>query len=219
MMKLKALTIFVCSSMAGYAIADNMMENDTQNGQPTTMAPANGMNNGQSSTKITTMDHAELINMINTTLADYAGKVDVSIMNSTVFLKGELPSDTDYEKVVTLVESIKGVKDVNAHSLTVKDSNQPMQDIYITSKVKGALIREDVMGKDIPSWTIGVETKNGKVFLSGTVANEQEKQKVADVVKDVSGVMDIDNKIVVGNVEPANGTDGNIMNDNNNNMQ
>ncbi len=199
--------------MAGYAMADDATTttNGMQNGQVTTQTPdqtaqPNGMQNGQMTTQTTGQVNPNLGNDVKTALSDYSGKVEVMVKGSVVYLEGELPSDTDYEKVITLAESTKGVTDVNADKLTVKDSKQPLQDTYITAKVKGALIQADVMGKDIPSWTVSVETKNGTVYLSGTVASNDEKQKVVSVVKSVNGVTQVDNQLVVGNVAPANGT-------------
>lgn len=212
-LKLKALAIFVCSSMAGFAMADDAMNgnstsNGTQNGQMTTQPT------GQPATTDTTpmatqpmsTDDTTVTNNVKTALSDYSGTVTVTVTSGIVYLEGQLPSDTDYEKVVTLAESVKGTKDVNVDKLTVKDSTQPLQDTYITGKVKGALIQADIMGKDIPSWTVSVETKNGTVYLSGTVANEQEKQSIVDVVQGVKGVSQVDNQLVVGNVAPANGS-------------
>ncbi|WP_133131145.1 BON domain-containing protein [Legionella yabuuchiae] len=210
--KLKTLAILICSSMAGYSMADDATTtNNVQNGQVTTQttspdAQTNGMQNGQMMTTTAAPANENLTSDVKTALSDYSGIVDVTVQGSVVHLEGELPSDTDYEKVITLAESTKGVTDVNADKLTVKDSKQPLQDTYITAKVKGALIQADVMGKDIPSWTVSVETKNGIVYLAGTVANDDEKQKIMKVVKSVNGVNQVDNQLVVGNVAPANGT-------------
>lgn len=135
--------------------------------------------------------------MVESTLAPYTDKVTVSVANGVVSLSGQLDSDTDYEKVVTLAEAIPGVTDVNADNLTVKDSTSPMNDTYITAKVKGALLESDIMGKDIPSWSVSVETKNGEVYLSGTVASEQERQTIVTIAKKVKGVTKVNDQMEI----------------------
>jgi len=190
LMKLKAVAILICSSLAGSAMANDPMTN----GGSTT----NGAQNGQTATQAAKPGDAKLTSDVNTALADYAGKINVSVKGGVVYLSGQLPSDTDYEKVITLAESTKGVLDVNVDGLTVKDSKNPLYDSYLTAKVKGALIQTDVLDKDIPSWSISVETKNGEVFLSGTVKSDQEKQEVVKVVNSVSGVTKVNDQLQVG---------------------
>ncbi|WP_165474786.1 BON domain-containing protein [Legionella nagasakiensis] len=188
LIKLKAVAILVCSGIASGVIADDAMTNGSNS----------GAQNGQMATQAAKPSDENLTSDVNAALADYAGKINASVKGGTVYLSGQLPSDTDYEKAITLAESIKGVLDVNADNLTVKDSNSPLYDSYITAKVKGALIQTDLMDKDIPSWSISVETKNGEVYLSGTVQSEQEKQDVVKVVSSVSGVTKVNDELQVG---------------------
>tara|TARA_Y100000588_G_C14144606_1_gene877734 strand:+ start:355 stop:1077 length:723 start_codon:yes stop_codon:yes gene_type:complete len=150
---------------------------------------------------------AEIKRTLQKALSEYAGQLQVKIENNQVFLSGELPSDTDYEKVVTVSESMKGVEEVHVDDLTVKDSEAPLQDTYITAKVKGSLIQADIMGQDLPSWTVDVETKNGTVYLSGSVSSQKEIDSVMDVVKKVKGVKDIDNQLVVEDKSPESPTE------------
>lgn len=144
-----------------------------------------------------TLSDNQLQPMVQSILASYKDKVNVTVKAGVVYLAGKLDSDTDYEKVITLAESIQGVTDVNADNLTVKDSNQPLKDTYITAKVKGALLESDIMGKDIPSWSVKVETKDGQVYLSGTVATNTEKQTILNVAKKVKGITKINDQIEV----------------------
>jgi len=133
----------------------------------------------------------------------------VSVQGGVVMLSGELPSDTDYDKVVTMAQSIKGVGDVNADGLTVTSSQNPLTDTYITAKVKGSLIQYDLFTADIPSWTIGVETKNGQVHLSGTVKSQQDLDKIVQIAEKVKGVKEVDNKMVVNGSDDEMKQNGN----------
>ena len=192
--KLKAIAILVCSGIAGGAIAAG---NTATTATPGTTA--------KQPAKVKVSDATVSAN-VNSALSTYSGKVKVTTKSGIVSLVGELPSDTDYDQVITLVESTKGVADVNVDKLTVKDSSSPMYDTYVTAKVKGYLIQSDLMGKDIPSWTVKVETKDGQVFLSGNIATQQEKDNVLKAVKSVKGVSKVNDKIVVGTATDSTGT-------------
>lgn len=153
--------------------------------------------NPTTTTTPVTLSDEQLQPMVQAILASYKDKVTVAVKSGVVYLSGQLDSDTDYEKVITLAESIQGVTDVNADNLTVKGSNQPLTDTYITAKVKGALLESDIMGKDIPSWSVKVETKDGQVYLSGTVATATEKQTILNVTKKVKGITKVNDQIEV----------------------
>jgi hyperosmotically inducible periplasmic protein len=68
------------------------------------------------------------------------------------------------------------------------DSNQPVTDTWITTKVKADLLAtENVSGLDIK-----VETVDGVVTLSGAVANKSQKDKAVAVAKQIKGVKSVD---------------------------
>lgn len=71
---------------------------------------------------------------------------------------------------------------------TQNDSNQPVTDTWITTKVKADLLAtENVSGLDIK-----VETVDGTVMLSGAVASQAQKDKAIAVAKQIKGVKKVD---------------------------
>ncbi len=170
---------------------------ETQNQKPLTDLKTTDTDQTATANENVVLSDQELKSQAEQALQEYSGQVNVVVNNGVIFLSGQVPSDTDYEKVVVLTESIKGSKDINAQSLTVKDSTQPLTDTFITAKVKGMLIKTDLFDTNIPSWTIGVETKDGKVFLSGHVSSEADKQKILDVVQSIKEVKGVDDQITI----------------------
>ncbi|HEY0333389.1 MAG TPA: BON domain-containing protein [Stenotrophomonas sp.] len=75
------------------------------------------------------------------------------------------------------------------------ESNQPASDTWITTKVKSDLLAtENVSGTDV-----SVETKNGVVWLSGSVKTQAEHDKAVAVAKGIEGVKKVDaSKLKVG---------------------
>lgn len=69
-----------------------------------------------------------------------------------------------------------------------RDSDQPVSDAWITTKVKADLLTTS----DIPGAGISVETVNGVVTLSGTVENRAQADKAIAVTKQIKGVQKVD---------------------------
>lgn len=122
-----------------------------------------------------------------------ASNIDVTTKKGQVTLAGNVSKGEEGSAAIEAANSTPGVKDVNTDKLMVNNSeSHPYRDAFITAKVKGAFIREELFGhQSIPAMDIKVETKNGVVYLSGTahnMAQEQEAIKLAKSVKDVKRV-------------------------------
>lgn len=67
------------------------------------------------------------------------------------------------------------------------NSEQPVGDAWITTKVKADLLASpNVSGLDIK-----VETSNGVVRLSGDVENQAQIDKAISIAKSIKGVLDV----------------------------
>ncbi|EIK53062.1 osmY-related protein [Stutzerimonas stutzeri TS44] len=69
----------------------------------------------------------------------------------------------------------------------VEQAKDAASDTWITTKVKSTLLAEDAT----PGMEIEVETKNGVVSLSGTVATEAEKEAAIAKARDIKGVTEV----------------------------
>lgn len=74
-----------------------------------------------------------------------------------------------------------------------KTTGEHIDDGTITTQVKAALLG----GKDIPSTDINVEVYKGHVLLSGFVTKESQKLDAARLAKEVKGVTEVHDKILV----------------------
>jgi len=73
------------------------------------------------------------------------------------------------------------------------DSAEPVTDTWITTKVKSDLLASsNVSGTDVK-----VETVNGVVSLSGTVATKAEHDKAVTTAKNIKGVKSVDSKALM----------------------
>lgn len=121
--------------------------------------------------------------------------IDVQTNQGVVTLSGNVDSDSQTSSLIELAQSIIGVKDINADNLKVANSQQPFTDMMITAKIKGLLIREDIFGtKDIASVNMSVETKNGVVYLTGAVDNQEQVKNAIKLIEGVDGVKKVEYK-------------------------
>lgn len=70
---------------------------------------------------------------------------------------------------------------------TMDNAGEAASDTWITTKVKSTLLAEDAT----PGMDIEVETNNGVVSLSGTVATEAEREAAIAKAKQIKGVRDV----------------------------
>src|ERR1035438_10635554 len=86
-----------------------------------------------------------------------------------------------------------GVSGGCAGTRTHDSTGEYVDDTGITTKVKAALLRDDV----VKSFEIKVETMRGVVQLSGFVDNADQKSAAARDAASVSGVTDVHNSLIV----------------------
>ena len=110
--------------------------------------------------------------------------------------------------ITSLLAAAVGLAHANAqaqdatehHDATHGESEQPVGDTWITTKVKSSLLaNQDVSGLDI-----SVETVNGVVSLSGEVDTQAEADRAVAIAGDIEGVTRVDSSgITIGGGETA----------------
>ena len=134
-------------------------------------------------------------------------RIDVSDSgNGVVTLKGNLDSQEAKDRAISLAQNTEGVTKVNdliavrtgEHSANApSDKRSPAMrtdDHAISVAVKNKL-RDDPVVK---ARDIDVDTRQGVVFLTGTVATEEEKDLAIRIARDTEGVKDVEANLHVG---------------------
>lgn len=70
------------------------------------------------------------------------------------------------------------------------DSEQPVGDTWITTKVKASLLADE----DVAGLEIDVETVNGVVTLSGNVESQAQVEEAKRIASNIEGVTDVDTR-------------------------
>lgn len=129
-----------------------------------------------------------------------ASKTTVEVKDAVVTLKGEASNAAQKELTTEYAKDIEGVKEVQ-NEMTIAAVAEPAErsegtkvdDASITAQVKTALITH----RSTSSLKTKVETREGKVTLTGIAKNAAEKSLVTKLVSDIHGVSSVNNEMTV----------------------
>ena len=158
---------------------------------------------GTTSTNGSTMSDSLITTKVKSELAansvTQALTISVTTNNGVVTLSGTSSTPEAASAAVQIAESTKDVTNVDASNLTVTGNSQPLSDTYITAKVKGMFIKNNLFthSSNISAATISVDTKSGVVYLSGTVRHHGEIKQAIRLAKSVDGVTNVVSTLTV----------------------
>jgi len=132
---------------------------------------------------------AAVVNAIKWDASIPANKVDVTVSQGWVTLKGEVEyyfQKIDAERAARRIAGVKGVSNL----IAVKPHPLPTD---LRQSIEKALIRN----AETDAKRITVEVQGSKVILHGTVRSYAEKQVAENTAWSAPGVTEVDNRIVV----------------------
>jgi hyperosmotically inducible protein len=128
-----------------------------------------------------------------------AAEITVTAKDQVVTLRGNIDSETAKEKALQLARETSGVTTV-IDEIAVRTAEtegdapdsgrsigEKMDDAGITMAVKSKLLDDP----DVKGLKIDVDTREGVVYLTGTVRSETEKAKAVQLAKETKGVRDV----------------------------
>ena len=131
--------------------------------------------------------------------------IDVEVNGNQAVLSGAVESDIEKDLAEQIALGVEGISKVD-NRLTVdanvkprssgsqRDFGSKVEDATVTAKVKSKLLWNDKTdGLDVD-----VDTRNGKVTLSGAADTQASKDMVARIARNTEGVVAVDNQLKVG---------------------
>ena len=118
-----------------------------------------------------------------------AGKVEVTVSQGWVTLKGEVDHYFQKRDAEPAIERLSGVRGVS-NLLTVKPQPAPQD---LKSQIQKALVRH----AQTDASRITVEVQGSTVILRGTVSSYAEKKAAEETAYSSSRVTEVDNRIIV----------------------
>lgn len=134
-----------------------------------------------------------------------ASKIEVTTRNGVVTLTGNIDSAEAKEHALSIAKQTNGVVEVK-DMIEVKrasgggDAPDPGRTIGVTIDDAGTTMRvkvllfEDPLAKGLK---IDVDTRDGVVFLTGSVGSENEKEQIIKRVRGAKGVKDVQANLTV----------------------
>jgi osmotically-inducible protein OsmY len=118
-----------------------------------------------------------------------AGKVDVTVSQGWITLKGEVDHGFQKRDALRAICRLSGTKGIT-NLITVKPQPTPQD---LKSQIERALVRN----AQTDAKYITVEVQGSEVILRGTVSSYAEKKAAEETVSSASGVTEVDNRIIV----------------------
>jgi osmotically-inducible protein OsmY len=119
--------------------------------------------------------------------------IKVDSEDGVVTLKGTVAHDYHKSLAQDTVAGLPGVKRVDNQLTVVGDQPSEHSDGWMTMKVKGVL----AFHRNVSASATEVTTENGVVTLTGKADSEAQKQLTGEYAKDVEGVTEVRNHLVV----------------------
>jgi osmotically-inducible protein OsmY len=121
--------------------------------------------------------------------------IKVASSDGVVTLSGTVSQEYHKFLAQETVSGLAGVKTVNNQLMVIGDQPSEHSDAWITTKVKGVL----AFHKNVSASDTEVTTQDGVVLLNGKAETEAQKRLTGEYAKDVDGVMEVRNNMIVTN--------------------
>lgn len=132
---------------------------------------------------------AAVVNALRWDTAIPAGKIEVTVSQGWVTLRGEVDyafQKMDAERAIRHLSGIKGITNL----ITVRPSVLPSD---LKQKIEQALVRN----AETDARNIRVEVEGSKVILRGSVRSYAEWKAAAETARSAPGVTDVENHILI----------------------
>ena len=138
-----------------------------------------------------------------------ASDLKVSVQNGKATLTGTVEEEVNKELAKEIALSVNGIKDVDnkivvqidsvpSKKTSVRSYGEVIDDVTITALVKSKLL----WSKYRDSLATNVETKFGRVTLTGTAGSTAAKEHAENLARNTRGAVSVDNKLVVDDIKP-----------------
>jgi osmotically-inducible protein OsmY len=138
-----------------------------------------------------------------------ASDLKVSVQNGKATLTGTVEEEANKELAKEIALGVNGIKEVDNKILVQVDSvpskrtsvrsyGEVIDDVTITAVVKSKLL----WSKFRDNLTTNVDTKFGRVTLTGTADSAVAKENAGSLARNTRGVVSVDNNLVVDGIKP-----------------
>ncbi|AMO70020.1 hypothetical protein DOK_17175 [gamma proteobacterium BDW918] len=142
--------------------------------------------------------------MLNSELNNF--EIDTKVNKSKVLLTGTVTSEIEKDLAGQIAENVDGVNSVDNklevnpnHKSKVAQTGQNFSRTWHDLSTTAGINIKYAANDDIEATAIDVDTKNGKVMLTGTVKNETAHDLAIEIAKGFDHVTDVEDNLQVVN--------------------
>ena len=111
--------------------------------------------------------------------------VSTEVIEGVVILTGYLPTQSQIDRAEFICRSVEGVLNVdNRLEVGSPSAGSLFSDSWITTQVKTKFLND----KLVSGISLHIETVNGKVYLQGVLATDEQRYHAMELAKSVKGV-------------------------------
>jgi len=134
-----------------------------------------------------------------------ASSIDVEAHQGVVTLTGNVNSPAEKDQAIALARNTEGVRDVVDRIATRtgdgrgdapdtdRTAGEVIDDATVTRHVKAALLDDP----QVKGLQIDVDTREGVVYLTGTVRSEAERDRAVQLARQAQGVRDVQSNLKI----------------------
>ncbi|MCX5817713.1 MAG: BON domain-containing protein [Proteobacteria bacterium] len=122
-----------------------------------------------------------------------ANDIKIQSMEGVVILTGTVSKESHKSLAVETVASLPGVKSVDNRLEVKGESPAENSDAWLMEKVRATL----VFHRSVDAGSTNIYVKDGIVTLRGDAASKAQKDLTTEYTKDVEGVKDVNNEMIV----------------------
>lgn len=116
----------------------------------------------------------------------------VNTSDSYIILSGTVDNHKQYEQAVILVMTMPEAEGLNVDNLAVKNSDAPLNDLFITAQIKAVLLKKHFFPRqDSSTWPVSIKTKNAIVYVSGHLSSNAKRKALMELIGGVDGAQSI----------------------------
>jgi len=122
--------------------------------------------------------------------------INVKTQKGVVYLSGEVNTDEQFNKAVSLATATNGVKQVDAADLRIKKGRLTRADLTIVASIEGNLLRHNLTERNkIDIDNVTIKSREQEVYLTGQMKSKKEKNQLLRIVKKTDNVKKVHDEI------------------------
>ena len=139
-----------------------------------------------------------------------ANDLKVTVHEGTATLSGNVAEDVNKDLAKQIALGVNGIKSVTNDIVVVPNYTAPMKggerdfgDVVDDASISSAVKSKLLWSRYADGLTVDVDTKRGKVMLSGSASNAETREAAGKLAMNTHGVRAVSNQLIIEPIKPG----------------